>query len=192
MIRFDAGAGSAVEINRRMRELAAIGAGGFSLATPPDDWAATIEDIGGDVLVQAPAPARERMVATAVGDSLGEAVERAAELGVGDIVLTVGLRVLDDIAMLVAARRRYPRLRVHVRNAEEMLDPLQPDVNLARLALAAMAATIGGAASIEPRGVDPKLAIRLLQTLEAETGVTRFGDLADGAEAIESRLARFV
>ncbi len=119
---------------------------------------------------------------------------------------------LEEIAKFRAARRLYARimrerfgarnprstmLRFHAQTAGSTLTAQQPDVNVVRVALQAMAAVLGGAQSLHTNSCDEalglptedsaRLALRTQQILAAETGVTSVADPCGGSEAIERK-----
>ncbi len=127
---------------------------------------------------------------------------------------------LEEIAKFRAARRLYAKLmrdRFHARNPRSMtlrfhaqtagssLTAQQPDVNLIRTALQAMAAVLGGAQSLHTNSRDEalalpteesaRLALRTQQIIAAETGVTNTADPVGGSyyiEALTDRIEREV
>jgi methylmalonyl-CoA mutase N-terminal domain/subunit len=117
---------------------------------------------------------------------------------------------LEEIAKYRAARRIYahimrdrfgaknPRsmmLRFHVQTAGSTLTAQQPDVNVIRTSLQAMAAVLGGAQSLHTNSRDEalslpteesaRLALRTQQIIAHETGVTNTADPVGGAAYIE-------
>ncbi len=119
---------------------------------------------------------------------------------------------LEEIAKFRAARRLYARilrnrfgarnprsamLRFHAQTAGSTLTAQQPDVNVVRVALQAMAAVLGGAQSLHANSKDEalglpteesaRLALRTQQILAEETGVASVADPCGGSEAIERR-----
>src|SRR6266568_4549837 len=119
---------------------------------------------------------------------------------------------LEEIAKFRAARRIYaylmrdrfgaqdPRsrmLRFHVQTAGSTLTAQQPDVNIVRTALQAMAAVLGGAQSLHTNSRDEalalpteesaRIALRTQQIIAYETGVTNTADPAGGSVYIEGR-----
>jgi methylmalonyl-CoA mutase N-terminal domain/subunit len=117
---------------------------------------------------------------------------------------------LEEIAKFRAARRLYakimrerfgarnPRstmLRFHVQTAGSTLTAQQPDVNVVRVALQALAAVLGGAQSLHTNGKDEalglpteeaaRLALRTQQIIAHETGVTSTADPIGGSRHIE-------
>src|SRR6202050_3920528 len=118
---------------------------------------------------------------------------------------------LEEIAKYRAARRIYanlmrdrfgakdPRslaLRFHVQTAGSTLTAQQPDVNIVRTALQALAAVLGGAQSLHTNSRDEalslpteesaRLALRTQQVIAYETGVTNTVDPTGGSEHIEA------
>jgi methylmalonyl-CoA mutase N-terminal domain/subunit len=118
---------------------------------------------------------------------------------------------LEEIAKFRAARRIYanlmrerfgardPRslmLRYHVQTAGSTLTAQQPDVNIIRTAMQAMAAVLGGCQSLHTNSRDEalglpteesaRLALRTQQIIAHESGVTNTADPAGGSEAIEA------
>src|SRR5947208_1598558 len=117
---------------------------------------------------------------------------------------------LEEIAKFRAARRIYARLmrdrfgardprstmlRFHVQTAGSTLTAQQPDVNIVRTALQAMAAVLGGAQSLHTNSRDEalslpteesaRIALRTQQIIAHETGVTNTVDPVGGSEYIE-------
>ena len=107
---------------------------------------------------------------------------------------------LEEIAKFRAARRLWreimrdrfgaknPRsmmLRFHTQTAGSTLTAQQPDVNVVRVALQALAAVLGGAQSLHTNAKDEalglpteeaaRLALRTQQIIAHETGVTAYG-----------------
>lgn len=118
---------------------------------------------------------------------------------------------LEEIAKFRAARRIYAKLmrerfgasdvrstmlRFHVQTAGSTLTAQQPDVNIVRTALQALAAVLGGAQSLHTNSRDEalglpteesaRLALRTQQILAHETGVTNTADPVGGSEVIEA------
>jgi methylmalonyl-CoA mutase, N-terminal domain len=118
---------------------------------------------------------------------------------------------LEEIAKFRAARRMYanlmrdrfgakdPRslaLRFHVQTAGSTLTAQQPDVNIVRTALQALAAVLGGAQSLHTNSRDEalslpteesaRIALRTQQVIAYETGVTNTVDPAGGSQHIEA------
>jgi methylmalonyl-CoA mutase N-terminal domain/subunit len=118
---------------------------------------------------------------------------------------------LEEIAKFRAARRLYARLmknrfgaqnprscmlRFHVQTAGSTLTAQQPDVNVVRTALQALAAVLGGAQSLHTNSRDEalalpteesaRLALRTQQVIAFESGVVNTVDPAGGSYAIES------
>ena len=118
---------------------------------------------------------------------------------------------LEEVAKFRAARRLWARLmrdrfgatepralqlRFHTQTAGSTLTAQQPDNNIVRVALQAMAAVLGGTQSLHCNGRDEALglptetsaqiALRTQQVIVAETGVVNTVDPVAGAYAIES------
>ncbi len=119
--------------------------------------------------------------------------------------------LLEEVAKFRAARRiwahvmrerfgaRNPRslmLRFHTQTAGVQLTAQQPEVNLVRVAVQAMAAVLGGTQSLHTNSYDealalpsPKaarLALRTQQVLASETDLTKTVDPFAGSYAVES------
>jgi methylmalonyl-CoA mutase N-terminal domain/subunit len=119
--------------------------------------------------------------------------------------------VLEEIAKFRAARRIWARimrdefgaknpksqmLRFHTQTAGVQLTAQQPEVNLVRVALQALAAVFGGAQSLHTNSYDEaialptekaaRLALRTQQVITYETDVTKVVDPLAGSYAIES------
>jgi len=117
---------------------------------------------------------------------------------------------LEEIAKFRAARRLYakimrdrfgaknPRsmmLRFHVQTAGSSLTAQQPDVNVVRVSMQALAAVLGGAQSLHTNAKDEalglpteeaaRLALRTQQIIAHETGVTNTADPVGGSYYIE-------
>lgn len=117
---------------------------------------------------------------------------------------------LEEIAKFRAARRLYAHimrdrfgakdpksmmLRFHAQTAGSTLTAQQPDVNIVRVTLQALAAVLGGAQSLHTNGRDEalalpteeaaRLALRTQQIIAHESGVTGAVDPVGGSEAIE-------
>jgi methylmalonyl-CoA mutase N-terminal domain/subunit len=117
---------------------------------------------------------------------------------------------LEEIAKFRAARRLYakimrdrfgaknPRsmmLRFHVQTAGSTLTAQQPDVNVVRVSMQALAAVLGGAQSLHTNAKDEalglptedaaRLALRTQQIIAHETGVTNTADPFGGSHHIE-------
>jgi methylmalonyl-CoA mutase N-terminal domain/subunit len=117
---------------------------------------------------------------------------------------------LEEIAKFRAARRLWARLmrdrfdatnpraqqlRFHTQTAGSTLTAQQPDNNIVRVALQAMAAVLGGTQSLHCNGRDEalalptdesaRLALRTQQIIAAETGVANTVDPVGGAFAVE-------
>lgn len=118
---------------------------------------------------------------------------------------------LEEIAKFRAARRLYARLmkerfgakdpksmmlRFHTQTAGSTLTAQQPDVNIVRVALQAMAAVLGGTQSLHTNGMDEalglptadaaRIALRTQQVIGYESGVTAEADPLGGSEYIEA------
>ncbi len=118
---------------------------------------------------------------------------------------------LEEIAKFRAARRIYAHLmrdrfgaqdkrslmlRFHVQTAGSTLTAQQPDVNIVRTAIQAMAAVLGGAQSLHTNSRDEalslpteesaRIALRTQQIIAYETGVVNTPDPVGGSEAIEA------
>ena len=118
---------------------------------------------------------------------------------------------LEEVAKFRAARRLYARLmrdrfgaenprsmmlRFHVQTAGSTLTAQQPEVNVIRTAIEALAAVLGGAQSLHTNALDEalalpteeaaRLALRTQQVIAHESGVVNAVDPAGGAYAIET------
>ncbi|MCU1273197.1 MAG: methylmalonyl-CoA mutase, partial [Bryobacterales bacterium] len=118
---------------------------------------------------------------------------------------------LEEIAKFRAARRLYAHLmrdrfgakkpksmmlRFHVQTAGSTLTAQQPDVNVIRTAIEAMAAVLGGTQSLHTNSRDEalslpteesaRLALRTQQIIAYESGVTNTADPIGGSEYIET------
>jgi methylmalonyl-CoA mutase, N-terminal domain len=119
--------------------------------------------------------------------------------------------LLEEVAKFRAARRLWARimrdrfgathpraqqLRFHTQTAGSTLTAQQPDNNIVRVALQALAAVLGGTQSLHCNGRDEalalpteeaaRLALRTQQVLAQESGVTNTIDPLAGSYAIES------
>ncbi len=119
---------------------------------------------------------------------------------------------LEEIAKFRAARRLWARimrdrfgvtsaraqqLRFHAQTAGSTLTAQQPDNNLVRVTVQALAAVLGGAQSLHCNGRDEALALpteesatlalRTQQIIACETGVAKTVDPVGGSYEIESR-----
>jgi len=119
---------------------------------------------------------------------------------------------LEEIAKFRAARRLWARimkdrfaarnpksmmLRFHTQTAGSTLTAQQPDVNVVRVALQAMAAVLGGTQSLHTNSRDEalslptqesaRLALRTQQIIANETGVTNVVDPLGGSFYLENR-----
>ena len=87
-------------------------------------------------------------------------------------------------------------MRFHAQTAGSTLTAQQPDVNVIRTSIEALAAVLGGAQSLHTNSRDEalalpseesaRLALRTQQVIAAETGVVNTADPAGGSEYIES------
>jgi methylmalonyl-CoA mutase N-terminal domain/subunit len=118
---------------------------------------------------------------------------------------------LEEVAKFRGARRLWARLmrerfgathpralqlRFHTQTAGSTLTARQPDNNIVRVALQALAAVLGGTQSLHCNGRDEalalpteesaRIALRTQQIIAAETGVANTVDPAGGAYAIEA------
>jgi methylmalonyl-CoA mutase N-terminal domain/subunit len=119
---------------------------------------------------------------------------------------------IEEIAKFRAARRlwahvmrdrfgatdaRAMQMRFHTQTAGSTLTAQQPDNNIVRVAIQAMAAVLGGTQSLHcnsrdealalPTESSARLALRTQQIIASETGVTNTVDPCGGAWAIEAR-----
>ena len=124
---------------------------------------------------------------------------------------------LEEIAKFRAARTLWARLvgerfgitdprgaamRFHAQTAGSTLTAQQPDVNVVRVAIQALAAVLGGTQSLHTNGKDEALslpteasallALRTQQVIAHETGVSRVVDPLGGSWAIEALTAGLV
>ncbi|HEV8268811.1 MAG TPA: methylmalonyl-CoA mutase family protein [Thermoanaerobaculia bacterium] len=124
---------------------------------------------------------------------------------------------LEEIAKFRAARTLWARLvarrfgvtdpralalRFHAQTAGSTLTAQQPDVNVVRVAIQALAAVLGGTQSLHTNGRDEALALpteesallalRTQQVIAFETGVARVADPFGGSFAVESLTAEIV
>jgi methylmalonyl-CoA mutase, N-terminal domain len=118
---------------------------------------------------------------------------------------------LEEIAKFRAARRIYAHLmrdrfgakdarsmmlRFHVQTAGSTLTAQQPDVNIVRTSMQALAAVLGGAQSLHTNSRDEalalptedsaRIALRTQQIVAYESGVTNTADPVGGSDAIEA------
>lgn len=123
--------------------------------------------------------------------------------------------LLDEVAKFRAARRLWARimrdrfgakeersmlLRFHAQTGGSTLTAQQPENNLARVSLQALAAVLGGCQSLHTNSLDEALALpteqsallalRTQQIIAAETGVTNTIDPFAGSYAIEYQTNR--
>jgi len=119
---------------------------------------------------------------------------------------------VDEVAKFRAARRLWARLmrdrcgatdpramqlRFHAQTAGSTLTADQPDNNIARVAVQALAAVLGGAQSLHCNGRDEalalpteesaRIALRTQQILASESGVANTVDPVGGSWAVEAR-----
>jgi methylmalonyl-CoA mutase N-terminal domain/subunit len=119
--------------------------------------------------------------------------------------------LLEEIAKFRAARRLWARimrerfgaknprsmmLRFHAQTAGSALTAQQPENNIVRVAIQALAAVLGGCQSLHCNALDEALALpteqsallalRTQQILAAESGVTNTADPAGGSWAVEA------
>ena len=97
---------------------------------------------------------------------------------------------------------RAQALRFHTQTAGSTLTAQQPDVNVVRVAIQALAAVLGGTQSLHTNSKDEALALpteaaallalRTQQVIAHETGVTRIADPLAGSWAVESLTASIV
>ncbi len=124
---------------------------------------------------------------------------------------------LEEIAKFRAARTLWARLvgerfgvtdpraaalRFHTQTAGSTLTAQQPEVNVVRVAIQALAAVLGGTQSLHTNGKDEALslptedsallALRTQQVIAYETGVARVADPLGGSWAIEALTAAIV
>jgi methylmalonyl-CoA mutase N-terminal domain/subunit len=142
---------------------------------------------------------------------------RARGLAVDDIAprlsffLNAHNDLLEEIAKFRAARRLWARLmrerfqaqnprswmfRFHTQTAGSALTAQQPDVNLVRVTLQALAAVLGGTQSLHtnardealalPSEASALLALRTQQILAYESGITNIVDPLAGSYAVET------
>lgn len=118
---------------------------------------------------------------------------------------------LEEVAKFRAARRLYARMmrerygvrnerslkmRFHVQTAGSSLTAQQPEVNVVRTTVEALAAVLGGCQSLHTNSLDEalalptesaaRLALRTQQVIAFETGVTETVDPLAGSYAIEA------
>ncbi len=119
---------------------------------------------------------------------------------------------IEEIAKFRAARRLWARimrerfgsknpraqqLRFHTQTAGSTLTARQPDNNIIRVAIQALAAVLGGTQSLHCNGRDEalalpteesaRIALRTQQIIACESGVTNAVDPAGGAYALEAK-----
>src|SRR5687768_8467166 len=99
-----------------------------------------------------------------------------------------------------ATNARAQQLRFHTQTAGSTLTAQQPDNNIVRVALQALAAVLGGTQSLHCNGRDEalglpteesaRIALRTQQMIAAETGVANTVDPVGGSWAIEAETDR--
>ncbi|HLM57109.1 MAG TPA: methylmalonyl-CoA mutase family protein [Pyrinomonadaceae bacterium] len=119
--------------------------------------------------------------------------------------------LLEEVAKFRAARRLWARLmserfhardprsqmlRFHTQTAGSTLQALQPEVNVVRTTIQALAAVLGGTQSLHTNSLDEalalpteqsaRLALRTQQTIAYESGVADTADPLAGSYAVES------
>jgi methylmalonyl-CoA mutase N-terminal domain/subunit len=124
---------------------------------------------------------------------------------------------LEEVAKFRAARRLWAELmreryapaderslwlRFHAQTAGSTLTAQQPETNVVRVALQALAAVCGGTQSLHTNAMDEalglpteraaRLALRTQQVIAHESGVARVADPLGGAWAIEAATVRLV
>ena len=121
--------------------------------------------------------------------------------------------LFEEVAKFRAARRLWAtllrdefkadadacRLRFHTQTAGSTLTAQQPEVNVVRVAVQALAAVLGGTQSLHTNAFDEalalptadsaRLALRTQQVLANETGVTRVADPFGGSYYVEALTA---
>ena len=95
-----------------------------------------------------------------------------------------------------AQSERSMKLRFHAQTAGSTLTAQEPENNIARVSLQAMAAALGGAQSLHTNSFDEalalpteqsaKLALRTQQVLAMESGLTKTADPLGGSHYVES------
>src|ERR1700689_3377278 len=109
--------------------------------------------------------------------------------------------LLEEVAKFRAARRLWARimreefraanpksqmLRFHTQTAGVQLTAQQPEVNMARVTVQALAAVLGGTQSLHTNSYDEAIALRTQQVLAYETDLTSTVDPFAGSYAVES------
>jgi len=122
------------------------------------------------------------------------------------------LDLFEEVAKFRAARRMWAvrmhdrygarderslQCRFHVQTSGASLTAQQPELNLVRTAVEALAAVLGGTQSLHTNGLDEvyslptdrasRLALRTQQVIAHETGVTRVADPLGGSWLVEAR-----
>src|SRR6266540_2890278 len=108
--------------------------------------------------------------------------------------------LLEEVAKFRAARRLWARimrdrfkardprslmLRFHTQTAGSSLTAQQPEVNVVRTTIQALAAVLGGTQSLHTNAMDEALALRTQQVIAHESGVADICDPLGGSYAIE-------
>jgi methylmalonyl-CoA mutase, N-terminal domain len=108
--------------------------------------------------------------------------------------------LLEEVAKFRAARRLWARimrerfqardprslmLRFHTQTAGSTLTAQQPEVNVVRTTIQALAAVLGGTQSLHTNAMDEALALRTQQVIAHESGVADTVDPLAGSYAIE-------
>jgi methylmalonyl-CoA mutase N-terminal domain/subunit len=121
----------------------------------------------------------------------------------------------EEVAKFRAARRLYARilrhrfgctrpesqlLRFHTQTSGHSLTAVQPEVNVVRVTLQALAAVLGGTQSLHTNAADEalglpteesaRLALRIQQVIAAETGVADTADPLGGSHLVEQLTER--
>src|SRR5947199_284051 len=214
-----AGFGTAVESNRRYRYLLSKGQAGLSVAFDlptqiglDSDHALALGEVG---KVGVAIDSLEDM--ETLFDSIAY-VEAALDAGLSvdefapqlSFFFTAHNDLLEEIAKYRAARRLWAKLmrdrfhakdprslllRFHAQTAGSSLTAQQPENNIIRVAMQALAAVLGGCQSLHTNSLDEALALpteesalialRTQQIIAQETGVTNTIDPVAGSYAIE-------
>ena len=127
-------------------------------------------------------------------------LRRAQRFARGDREVPRGAAAVGARSCATASARPNPRaqqLRFHTQTAGSTLTAQQPDNNIVRVALQALAAVLGGTQSLHCNGRDEalalpteesaRIALRTQQIIAAETGVANTVDPVGGAWDIERR-----
>src|SRR5438445_167043 len=210
-----AGFASAVESNQRYRYLLSKGQAGLSVAFDLPTWNATSSS--GYHIREAGSTAVQE-VAFTLADGIAY-VQAALDAGLGvdefapqlSFFFNAHNDLLEEIAKYRAARRLWakimrerfhakdPRslmLRFHAQTAGSSLTAQQPENNIVRVAIQALAAVLGGCQSLHTNSLDEALALptedaalialRTQQIIANETGVANAIDPVAGSFAIEA------